>query len=247
MYFTQLFKIKNFLVSFFISIILSSFTTFLYTKQTGGKTKITVVLTEDYNPDLYFIMTKDAFLSELFASVRLQYFINNFQETDKIKKLIFYKNTNIRNLNKECKESMSINYIPINRTTFAMEVADKTQNIEAINLCITSTIDLLNISINEQANRVINEFKFYKQKSAFALIPPEKAKDENLNLLYKNFLDLENKIKKKPIKIRIEARDETNISKFTNLKIYFATIFMCFFIITILILEKKQILKYFKK
>jgi hypothetical protein len=242
MYFAQYFKIKNFLVSVFISIILSSLTTFLYTKNTPGKTKITVLLKEDFNPDIYFIINNDKIgsIAELFESIRLEYFIKNFKESNNLKKLIFYKKINIKNLKQDCKKNMQIDYIEINKKTFAIEFYDKTENIEAINLCISSTLDLINNSINDQINSIIPELKFYYQKYFFVVIPPEIIANENLNLLYKNFLDLENQIKKTPIKIRMEARDETNISKFTNLKIYFATIFVCFFIITILILEKKH-------
>jgi hypothetical protein len=245
MYFAKFIKVKNILVSVFISIVLSSLATFLYTKNTPGKTKVTVLLTEDYNPEIYFLMNKDYFLNELFERARLQYFINNFQETDNLKKLIFYKNTNIKILKQECKKSMNINYIAINKRTVAMEVADKTQNIEAINLCITSTVDLINNSINELVNGIINEFKFYSQKSSFADMSPEIIGNENLKLLYKNFLDLENIIKKKPIKIKIETRVETTISKHSNVKIYFTTVFLCFLIIAIFIFERKKIFKYF--
>ena len=76
MNFAQLFKVKNILVSVFISIILSSLTTFLYTKNTTGKTKVTVLLTENYNPEIYFLMNKDYFLNELFERARLQYLLS---------------------------------------------------------------------------------------------------------------------------------------------------------------------------
>jgi hypothetical protein len=243
MNFAQLFKVKNILVSVFISIILSSLITFLYTKNTTGKTKVTVLLTENYNPEIYFLMNKDYFLNELFERARLQYFINNLQESNNLKKLIFYKNTNIKNLKQECKKSMSINYIAINKRTFAMEVADKTQNIEAINLCITSTVDLINNSINGQVNGIINEFKFYSQKFPFAVMPPEIMGNENLKILYKNFLDLENKIKKNPIKI--DGRIETTFSKYSSVKIFFTSVFICILIITIFILERKKIFNFF--
>jgi hypothetical protein len=246
MYFAQLIKIKSIIVSVCISIILSSFTTFLYTKQTTGKKIVTVILKEDYNSEIYFLISKDFFLSELFEKVRLKYFINNLKETDALKKIIFYKN--IKNLNQECKKSMSINYIEVDKRTFAMEVADKIKNTEAINLCISSTIDLINNSINDQINEITAEFKFNWQKSPFApfaVMPPEIIGNENFKLLYKDFLNLENKIKKNPIKV--EDRFETSISKFTSYKIFFITIFICYFFIAVFILERKKIFKYFKK
>jgi hypothetical protein len=244
MYFAQFFKIKSFLVSVFISIILSSITTFLYTKYTPGKTKITVLLKEDFNPDIYFIINNSKTFVELFESIRLEYFINNFREVNNLKKLIFDKKTNIKNLKQECKKSMQVDYIEINKKTFAIEISDKTENIEAINLCISSTLDLINNSINDQINPIITEFKFYYQKYPFILTPPEIMVNENLNLLYKNFLNLENKIKKDPIKI--ESRFETTVSKYTNVKIYFITVFICYLIIIIFILERKKIFKIFK-
>lgn len=248
MYFAQFFKIKNFFLSFFISIILSLLTTFLYTKYTPGKTKITVLLKEDYDPDIYFIIknseNKSDSLSELFESIRLEYFINNLREVDNLKKIIFYKKLNIKNLKEECKKNMQINYIEINKRKFAIEVYGKNENIEAINLCISSILDLINNSINDQINSIITELKFYYQKYPFIVIPPEIIVNENLNLLYKNFLNLENKIKKNPIKI--ESRFETIVSKYTNFKIYFITVFICYLIIAISILERKKIFKIFK-
>lgn len=244
MYFAQFFKIKSFLVSVFISIILTSLTTFLYTKYTPGKTKVTVILKEDYSPDIYFIINKNNSLDELFERARLQYFINNLTEKNSLKNLIFYKNVNIENLKLECKKNLHINYIEINNKTFAIEIADKTQNIEAINLCISSTVNFINDSINDEINKIVNDLKFYYQKYPFVYIPPEIIVNENLNLLYKNFLNLENKIKKNPIKI--ESRFETSISKYTDVKIYFITLFVCYFIIVIFILERKKIFKIFK-
>lgn len=242
MYFAKFFKIKSFLVSVFISIILSSLTTFLYTKYTLGKTKVTVILKEDYGPDIHFIIniSKNS-LDELFEKARLQYFINNLKETNSLKNLIFYKNVNIENLKLECKKNLRINYIEIDKKTFAIEIADKTQNIEAINLCISSTVNFINDSINNQINKIVNDLKFYYLKYPFVYTPPEIMVNENLNLLYKNFLNLENKIKKNPIKI--ESRFETSIAIYTNVKIFFATIFACYLIAAILILERKKIFK----
>ena len=245
MHFAQLIKIKSYVAVVCISITLSSLSTFLYTKQTTGKTNVTVLLKEDYSSEIYFLINKDYFLNELFEKAQLKYFINNLKETNTLKKQIFYKN--IKNLKQECKKGMSVNYIEIDKRTFAIEVADKTENIEAINLCISSTVDLINNSINDQINKIIVEFKFYSQKSPFApftVIPPEILGNENLKLLYKDFLNLENKIKKNPIKI--EDRFETSVTKFTNYKIFFITVFAIYFIIAVFILERKKIFKYFK-
>jgi hypothetical protein len=245
MHFAQLIKIKSFVVVVCISITLSSLSTFLYTKQTTGKTNVTVLLKEDYSSEIYFLINKDYFSSELFEKAQLKYFINNLKETNTLKKKIFFKNIN--NLKQECKKGMSVNYIEIDKRTFAIEVTDKTENIEAINLCISSTVDLINNSINDQINKTIVEFKFYSQKSPFApftVIPPEILGNENLKLLYKDFLNLENKIKKNPIKI--EDRFETSVTKFTNYKIFFITVFAIYFIIAVFILERKKIFKYFK-
>lgn len=244
MYFIKFLKIKNFFIAVCASIILSLLITFLYTKNISGKTKITFVVKENYNSELYFLMSKYNFLNELFESARLQYFINNFKETDNSKKLIFYKNINLKNLKRECQKGMSINYITIDKRTFIIEIADKTQNIEAINLCISSTVNSINNLINDQINLIINEFKFYSDKFPFAVIPPEIMGNENLKSLYKDFINLENKIKKDPIKI--EYRNETTISKFTNIKIYFITVFIIIFIILIFILERKRIFIKFK-
>ena len=245
MHFAQLIKIKSYVAVVCISITLSSLSTFLYTKQTTGKTNVTVLLKEDYSSEIYFLINKDYFLNELFEKAQLKYFINNLKETNTLKKQIFYKN--IKNLKQECKKGMSVNYIEIDKRTFAIEVADKTENIEAINLCISSTVDLINNSINDQINKIIVEFKFYSQKSPFApftVIPPEILGNENLKLLYKDFLNLENKIKKNPIKI--EDRFETSVTKFTNYKIFFIAVFAIYFIIAAFILERKKLFKYFK-
>jgi hypothetical protein len=242
MHFAQLIKIKSFVVVVCISITLSSLSTFLYTKQTTGKTNVTVLLKEDYSSEIYFLINKDYYSSELFEKAQLKYFINNLKETNTLKKQIFYKN--IKNLKQECKKGMSVNYIEIDKRTFAIEVADKTENIEAINLCISSTVDLINNSINDQINKIIVEFKFYSQKFPFAVIPPEILGNENLKLLYKDFLNLENKIKKNPIKI--EDRFETSVTRFANYKFFFITVFIIYFIIAVFILERKKLFKYFK-
>jgi len=244
MYFTQFYKFKSFFYSFCISIILSSFTTFLYTKSIHGKTKVTVLIKEDYNSEIYFLINNNYLYNELFQKARLEYFINNFKETDNLKKLIFYKNANIKKIKQECNKDMAINYVEIDKRTFAIEIADKTQNIEKINLCISSTIDLINNSINDQINIIITEFNIFSQKFPFAVIPAEILGNENLKSAYKDFLNLENKIKKNPIKI--ESRLETIISRYTNAKIFFISIFVCYLIIAILTLERKKIYKNFK-
>jgi hypothetical protein len=245
MYFIKFQKIKIFFIIFCASIILSLLTTLLFTKNISGKTKITFVIKEDHNSELYFLFNKHKFLEAHFESARLKYFINKFKETNKSKKLIFLKDIDLRNLKLECQKSTLIDYIEIDDRTFIIEVADKTQNIEAINLCISSIVDIINNFINDQINLNIIQFKFYLEKFPFAFIPTENMGNENLNLLYKEYINLDNKIKKNPIKI--EYTNKTIISGFTRVETYFITMFIISFIILLFIQERKKIFIKFKR
>ena len=53
-----------------------------------GKKLVTVILKEDYNSEIYFLISRDFYSSELFEKIRLKYFINNLKETDTLKKKI---------------------------------------------------------------------------------------------------------------------------------------------------------------
>jgi hypothetical protein len=243
MYFSQLFKIKSFLFSICISIILSLLTTFLYTKNIHGKTKVTVLLNESYIYEIDNLISKNyPGVNELFESVRLKYFMNYLKQTDNLKKFFFSEVINSKNFKLECKNNMSINYVEIDKRTFAIEIADKTQDIEAINICISSTVDFINNLLNDHTNEVIT-----KIKSSLTINKSKMVKEENLKKLDEDLTELQNAIKKNPIKLKIGPRLETTISKYTNAKIYFATIFICYLISTIFILERKKIFKFIGK
>jgi len=244
MYFSQLFKIKSFLFSICISIILSLLTTFLYTKNIHGKTKVTVFLNESYIYELDSLISKNYFsVNELFESTRLKYFMNYLKQTDNLQKFFFSEVINSKNFKLECKNNMSINYVEIDKRTFAIEVAGKTQDIEAINICISSTVDLINNLLNDKTNEVITKIKF----NILTINKSKTMEDQNLKKLNEDLTELQNEIKKNPIKLKIGPRLETTISKYTNSKIYFATIFICYLISTIFILERKKIFKFIGK
>ena len=100
MYFAQLFKIKSFLFSICISIILSLLTTFLYTKNIHGKTKVTVLINENYIYEIDSLMSKNyPTVNELFESTRLKYFMHYLKLTDNlnIKKFYFSEVINSKN------------------------------------------------------------------------------------------------------------------------------------------------------
>ncbi len=239
MKFTKLINLKKLLVAIFISILFSSFSTYIYSKNKSGKTKVSIVLQENYNPEIYFLLRENPFLNELFESVRLQYFINNLREKNDLKLMIFYKKIDVKEINLQCKKNIPIDYIEIDKRKFIIEIADTSKNIDDINLCILSIVDFINKSINNQLSKIISEFKIYSQKNPFITIPPGIITNENLTLRYKDFLNLENKIQKNPI--TLEFRTEYTISKFTNTKIYFFTLFTSLLIISLVILNRKRI------
>ena len=126
MYFSQLFKIKSFLFSICISIILSLLTTFLYTKNIHGKTKVTVLLNESYIYEIDNLISKNyPGVNERFERVRLKYFMNYLKQTDNLKKFFFSEVINSKNFKLECKNNMSINYVEIDKNTFAIKVNTK--------------------------------------------------------------------------------------------------------------------------
>lgn len=241
MKFLKLINLKQLLICIFISILISSFGTYIYSKNKSGKTKVSIVLQENYNPEIYFLLKENQFLNDLFESARLQYFINNLKEKNDLKLMIFYKKIDAKEKNLQCKKNIPIDYIEIDKRKFIIEIADKSENIDDINLCILSIVDFINKSINNQLSKIISEFKIYSKKNSFITTPPQYLTNENLALSYKDLLNLENRIQKNPI--TLEFRTEYTISKFTRTEVYFFTLFTSFLIISLVILNRKIFLK----
>lgn len=231
---------ESYFITFFIALLLSLIATFFYSINKPGKTKVTIILKENYSPEIYILLKKDIILNELFETATIKYFIKNLNEKNDLKKKIFLKKLNIKNINLQCKKSIFINYTEIDNRTFVVEMVDKTQNLEDINLCALSTLNTINNLINDEINKIISEYKLYSEKYDFLSIPPEIIKNDDFLLRYKKFLNLENRIKKNPIEIAY--RDEVSISKYTSIKILFISLFFLIFIILYIIKNKKKII-----
>ena len=246
MNFIKKFNLKSYFITLSTALLLSLIVIFFYSTNKPGKTKVTIILKENYSPEIYILLKKDNNFNELFETATIKYFIKNLNEKNDFKKKLFLKKINIKNINLQCKKSIFINYTEIDNRTFLVEMVDKTQNLEDINLCALSTLNTINNLINDQINKIVYEYKLYLEKYDFLFIPPEIIKNEDLLLRYKKFLNLENTIKKNPIEIAY--RDEVSISKYTRIEILFISIFFLIVISLLIIKNKKKlILKINKK
>lgn len=242
MNFIKKFNLKSYFITFSTALLLSLIVIFFYSTNKPGKTKVTIILKENYSPEIYILLKKDNIFNELFETGTIKYFIKNLNEKNDLKKKLFLKKINIKNINLQCKKSIFINYTEIDNRTFLVEMVDKTQNLEDINLCALSTLNTINNLINDQINKIVSEYKLHLEKYDFLFIPPEIIKNER----YKKFLNLENTIKKNPIEI--DYRDEVSISKYTRIEILFISIFFLILISLLIIKNKKKlILKINKK
>lgn len=241
MNFIKKFNLKSYFITFSTALLLSLIVIFFYSTNKPGKTKVTIILKENYSPEIYTVIKKDKYFNELFETATIKYFIKNLNEKNDSKKNFLFKNINL-----QCKKSIFINYTEIDNRTFLVEMVDKTQNLEDINLCVLSTLNTINDLINDQINKIVSEYKLYLEKYDFLFIPPEIMKNEDLLLRYKKFLNLENTIKKNPIEIAY--RDEVSISKYIRIEILFISIFFLILISFLIIKNKeKLILKINKK
>ena len=78
---------------------------------------------------------------------------------------------------------------------FVIKIYKKSNNIKFYNSFLLELnhknhMELFTSNFNSDG---LNEFKFYSDKFPFAVIPPEIMGNENLKLLYKDFINLENK------------------------------------------------------
>lgn len=240
MNFVKKFNFKIDFITFSLALLLSLIITFFYSTNKPGKTKVTIILKENYSPEIYILLRKDYIFNELFESATIKYVIKNLNEKNYIKKKIFLKKINIKNINLQCKKSIIINYSEIDNRTFLVEMVYKTINLEDINLCALSTLNTINNLINDQIYKIVPEYKLYIKKYGFLFIPPEIIKNEDLLLRYEKFLNLENTIKKNPIEI--DYKDEVFISKYTRIEILFTSIFFLIFISLLIIKNRKKII-----
>jgi hypothetical protein len=244
MSFNNLSKANKYLVSICISIFLSLFTTFFLIKIEGGKRQISVMLKENYNSETYILFSHNSYVSNLFENTRLDYFINLLKNGNNFQNMLFFKNYNFSNYNDQCSKGMFINYIIIDKKNVLLEIADKNKK-DSINLCISSIVDFINNSINENINKNNLELNINKEKFLIFALAQNNFRNEDEKLNYIASFNTEKIVNKNPI--IIAKKREVISKKILSPVIYFILLFICYEIIFVSILFRKKIFLYFKE
>jgi hypothetical protein len=245
MSFNNLSKANKYLVSICISIFLSLFTTFFLIKIEGGKVQISVMLKENYNTETNILFSHNSDVRNLFENTRLDYFINLLKNSNNFQKMLFFKNYNFSNYNDICSKGMIINYIILDKTNVLLEIADKKNKKDSINLCISSIVDFLNNSINENINKNNLELNINKEKFLVFILAQNNFRNEDEKLNYIALFNTEKIVNKNPI--IIAKKREIISTKVLNPAVYFILLFICYEIIFVSILLRKKIFLYLKK
>jgi hypothetical protein len=245
MSFNNLSKANKYLVSICISIFLSLFSTFFLIKIEGGKVQISVMLKENYNSETYILFSHNSYVSNLFENTRLDYFINLLQNRNNFQRMLFFKNYNFSNYNDKCSKGMFINYIIVDKKNVLLEIADKKSKKDSVNLCISSIVDFLNNSINENINKNNLELNINKEKFLVFALAQNNFRNEDEKLNYIASFNTEKIVNKNPI--IIAKKKEIISTKVLSPAIYFILLFICYEIIFVSILLRKKIFLYLKK
>lgn len=243
MSFNNFSKLDKYLVSICISIILSLFTTFFLKKIDGGKIQISVMLKENYNSQTYLLFGHNSYVNNLFENARLNYFIN-FLKSKNNQNLLSFEDYDFSDFNNRCEKNMYINYIIVDKKNVLLEIADKKNKKDSLYLCITSIVDFLNNSINQNINKNNLELNIDKEK-LLVYFGQRDFKNENEKLNYLASFNTEKIVNKNPV--QITKKREIISTKITKPIVYFIVLFICYEIIFISILFRKKIFLYLKK
>lgn len=240
MNFIKLIKLKDIFVSFCISLLLSSLLTFFFLKTLPGKTKINVILKEYYKNNLFLLVQRNPVPVNFLEGVRLEYFIKGLadKKSGSYKHKLFIEE-NDKNTKIKCKDDLAINYVSLDNKSSSIQIVGKKKDIDDINLCISTTLNFINNSINQKINNLISEYNSEYKVHLLYQLPNEPFITKEGRLFLLDFINIENKFDKNPIKILL--REEITISRFTDFRIFFITIFMSLFFMTFLFLLRKKI------
>jgi len=254
----MIFKKSTNLKIFLIFLVTSLFFTLIvifYSNDLGGKIKKTILLQE--NKNIYIDRAKDlnGFPANIFEKIQLEYIIDNLQSAPNSSQRLFFNLENQYSKKVKCPKNVTIiytkldnyNYIKLDKKKFIMEVGGRKNDIDNINSCILQTVNFINETIKNNYDKALTIYNlYYKENLIYLNLRYFLNDDQNQKhkLYLENFVNIK-KLEKNPVEVIY--LDTLNISKESDIKVLFFTLFLIFLIISLVIFYQKKYLNFIKK